>query len=258
MDSQAEIIVKSIAMPNKDPHINEPLKPNLTKIWIGVAIVTMGALGYWKFGHLLSIDSLASKESGLREYQLNHPAPVLGLSFLIYVVATGLSLPGAALLTLFLGWFLGFGKGLLLVSFASTAGATMAFLLSRFLLNDVIQSKFGDRLEKFNEALKKEGAFYLFTLRLIPAVPFFVINLVMGLTPIPTRTFWWVSQVGMLPGTIVFVYAGSQFPSLSVLAEKGASGILTPQLFIAFILLGIFPIMVKKIMNQLKTKINPS
>ncbi|MBT5925704.1 MAG: TVP38/TMEM64 family protein, partial [Verrucomicrobia bacterium] len=146
------------------------------------------------------------------------------------------------------------GKGLLLVSFASTAGASMAFLLSRFFLNDLIQFKFGDRLDKFNEALKKEGAFYLFTLRLIPAVPFFVINLVMGLTPIPTRTFWWVSQLGMLPGTAVFVYAGSQFPSLSILAEKGGSGILTPQLVLAFILLGVFPIAVKKLMGRFKSK----
>lgn len=212
--------------------------------------------GYSKYGHLLSIDSLVARESGLRNYQVEHPGWVLGISFLTYVLATGLSLPGAALLTLFLGWFLGFGKGLLLVSFASTAGATMAFLLSRFLLMETIQSKFGDRLAHFNEALRKEGAFYLFTLRLIPAVPFFVINLVMGLTPIPTRTFWWVSQLGMLPGTVVFVYAGSQFPSLSVLAEKGARGILTPQLMVAFILLGVFPIMVKKLMGQFKKKSN--
>ncbi len=183
-----------------------------------------------------------------------YPIPVLGLSFLVYVIATGFSLPGASLLTLFLGWLLGFGQGLLLVSFASTAGATMAFLMSRFLLNNIIQSKFGDRLEKFNKALKKEGAFYLFTLRLIPAVPFFVINIVMALTPIPTRTFWWVSQVGMLPGTIVFVYAGTQFPRLSDLAEKGAAGILTPQLLVAFILLGFFPFVVKKIIDRFKSK----
>lgn len=252
MQTSTENILESTAMPNEDTGLNESRKTKYGKIWIGIAIFIIGILGYWKFGHFLSIESLASRESSLRDYQLNHPIPVLGLSFLIYVLATGLSLPGAALLTLFLGWFLGFGTGLILVSFASTAGATMAFLLSRFLLNDTIQSKFGDRLEKFNEALNKEGAFYLFTLRLIPAVPFFVINLVMGLTPIPTRTFWWVSQVGMLPGTIVFVYAGSQFPSLSVLEEKGASGILTPQLIIAFILLGVFPIMVKKIMNSLE------
>ena len=245
-------------MPNTTSRSAKPLKPRYGKVWIGVAIIVIGLIGYWKFGHLLSIDLLASKESTLREYQTTHPGQVLGLSFLIYVIATGLSLPGAALLTLFLGWFLGFGNGLLVVSFASTAGATMAFLLSRFLLNDIIQSKFGERLEKFNVALRKEGAFYLFTLRLIPAVPFFVINLVMGLTPIPARTFWWVSQVGMLPGTIVFVYAGSQFPSLSVLAEKGGSGILTPQLFIAFILLGIFPITVKKIMGRFKSMANPS
>ncbi len=220
------------------------------KVSLGLIFFTISILGYWKYGHFLSIDNLVSKETVLRDYQIQNPSIVFGLSFLIYVIATGLSLPGAAVLTLFLGWFLGFGKGLLMVSFASTAGATMAFLLSRFLLRDLIQSKFGDRLNRFNEALEKEGAFYLFTLRLIPAVPFFVINLVMGLTPIPARTFWWVSQVGMLPGTAVFVYAGSQFPSLSELAEKGASGILTPQLILAFVLLGIFPIVVRKIMAR--------
>jgi len=241
-------------MADSRPQIERLWKPRYVRIWLGLASIVIGSIAYWKFGHLLSMDSLVSRETALRRYQMAYPVPVLGFSFLIYVLATGFSLPGATLLTLFLGWFLGFRQGLLLVSFASTAGATMAFLISRFLLNNIIQSKFGDRLEKFNEALKKEGAFYLFTLRLIPAVPFFVINIVMALTPIPARTFWWVSQVGMLPGTIVFVYAGTQFPSLSVLAEKGAAGILTPQLIVAFILLGFFPFVVKKIIHRFKSK----
>ena len=241
-------------MPDSRSQIETRSKPRYVRIWIGLASLLIASIAYWKFGHLLSMDSLVSRETALRKYQMAYPVPVLGFSFLIYFIATGFSLPGAAWLTLFLGWLLGFRQGLLLVSFASTAGATMAFLMSRFFLKDIIQSKFGDRLEKFNEALKKEGAFYLFTLRLIPAVPFFVINIVMALTPIPARTFWWVSQVGMLPGTIVFVYAGAQFPSLSVLAEKGAAGILTPQLLVAFILLGFFPFLAKKIICRFKSK----
>ena len=117
------------------------------------------------------------------------------------------------------GWYFGLAPAVILVSFASTSGATIAFLLSRYLFRDAIQTRFRDQLAKFNQALQREGAFYLFTLRLIPAVPFFVINVVMGLTPIRTLTFWWVSQVGMLAGTIVYVYAGSTIPSLAHLAD---------------------------------------
>lgn len=217
-----------------------------------ILFVIVAAVAYAKYGDSLSLQNLASREGDLRQFQLSAPFKVFAIGFAAYVTVTGLSLPGAAALTLVYGWFFGFGQGLLLVSIASTAGATLAFLFSRFLLRDSIEAKFGERLKGFNDALKREGAFYLFTLRLIPAVPFFVINLVMGLTPLRTWTFWWVSQIGMLPGTAVFVYAGSQFPSLEKLAESGANGILTPQLFIAFALLGIFPIAVKKIMNTLK------
>jgi uncharacterized membrane protein YdjX (TVP38/TMEM64 family) len=140
-----------------------------------------------------------------------------------------------------------------LVSFASTAGATVAFLTSRYLLRESVQSKFGPRLQSFNRHLEQEGAFYLFTLRLVPLVPFFVINLVMGLTALRARTFWWVSQVGMLPGTLVYVYAGSSVPNLSQLADKGVAAVFSPsqglQLALAFTLLGIFPIAVKYTMK---------
>ena len=170
--------------------------------------------------------------------------------------ATGLSLPGAALLTLVIGWYFGFATGLVLVSFASTAGATVAFLLSRFFFRDAIERKFGDTTKSFNEALEREGAFYLFTLRLIPAVPFFAINAVMGLTKIRTWTFWWVSQVGMLPGTAVYTYAGSRVPDLQTLSEQGAravfSGSQLLQITIAFALLGIFPLATKKLLGALR------
>ncbi len=208
---------------------------------------------YLQFGDALKLSELAKKESELRDWQQQAPLIVFGAGFLIYVTATGFSLPGAAVLTLIFGWYFGFTRGTVLVSFASTTGATLAFLISRFLLRDSIQNRFGDRLGKFNSALEKEGPFYLFSLRLIPVVPFFIINLVMGLTPIRTRTFWWISQVGMLPGTMAFVYAGASVPDLKTLEQKGLSGIISPQLIIAFVILGLLPITLKKIIGKSKS-----
>ena len=183
---------------------------------------------------------------------------VFAIAFLFYVVAAGLSLPGATVLTLLYGWYFGFGAGIVLVSFSSTAGATLAFLLSRFLFRDAIQKRFGDRLVKFNESLEREGPFFLFTLRLIPAVPFFVINAVMGLTLIRTRTFWWVSQLGMLAGTVVYVYAGSRVPGLQTLADQGINAVFSPvqltQIVVALALLGTFPLAARWMMKLLGKK----
>ena len=212
-----------------------------------VLLIVMGSL-YWVFDDWLTLENLATQEMQLRGYQEIYPVAVWTIAFLIYVVVTGLSLPGAAVLSLVYAWYFGFWKALVLISFASTLGATLAFLLSRYLFRDAIQNRFGERLKSFNENLEREGAFYLFTLRLIPAIPFFIINLVMGLTPMRTWTFWWVSQVGMLAGTCVFVWAGSSVPSLHELAEKGAGGILSFELVAAFVLLGLFPIVAKKLL----------
>ena len=215
---------------------------------IVVALVVVAAIAatlFW-FRDALTLQRLSEHEKTLVAFRESHLAVVCLLGFLLYVAVTGLSLPGAAAMSLAYGWFFGFWRALLLISFASTAGATLAFLLSRYLLRETIQNRFGQRLQTFNDALEREGAFYLFTLRLIPAVPFFVINVVMGLTPIRVRTFWWVSQLGMLPGTCVYLYAGSQFPSLRELAEHGAGGILKPGLIAAFVLLGLFPLIVKR------------
>ncbi|MDB4625020.1 TVP38/TMEM64 family protein [Rubripirellula sp.] len=215
----------------------------------------------WLFGDYLKLDYLATQENQLRGFQQKYPVLVFGAAFLIYVIVTGLSLPGAAPLTLLYGWYFGFSSTLVLVSFASTAGATIAFLTSRYLLRESIEKKFGERLQTFNNHLESQGAFYLFTLRLIPVVPFFVINLVMGLTPISTRTYWWVSQLGMLPGTAVYVYAGASVPNLGQLAEQGAAAVLSPQqlvqLFIAFALLGIFPFLVKLLTKWIGNNATP-
>jgi uncharacterized membrane protein YdjX (TVP38/TMEM64 family) len=193
--------------------------PKKMKLALLVATLVAVSVGWFFVKDNFTIESLAAQENQLRAFHDQHASLMLGLAFVIYVVVTGLSLPGAAIMTLVLGWFFGFWKALLVVSFASTAGATLAFLLSRYFLNDFVQSKFGSHLEKFNEALAREGAFYLFTLRLIPVVPFFVINVVMGLTSIKIRTYWWVSQVGMLAGTCVFVYAGTTIPSLDQISD---------------------------------------
>ncbi len=219
------------------------------KLALLLLVAVVVGVAYGQFGDVLTLANLAQQESQLRAFQLQHPVLVYGMAFLIYVVVTGLSLPGAAVLTLAYGWYFGILRGVIVVSFASTSGATLAFLLSRFLFRDAIVRRFGDRLDKFNQALEREGPFFLFTLRLIPAVPFFVINAVMGLTPIRTRTFWWVSQLGMLAGTTVYVYAGSSVPGLQSLADNGINAVFSPrqltQIVIAFVLLGIFPLAVR-------------
>ena len=225
------------------------------KLVLLAAALALISIAYALFGDFLNLETLAKKEQALQDWRERHVAKAVVLSFLVYVSVAGLSLPGAMLLTLFLGWFLGFGLGLLVVSLASSAGATLAFLISRFFLRDFVQNKFGNRLKTFNKALQQEGVFYLFSLRLIVVVPFFITNLAMGVTPIRIWTFWWVSQLGMLPGTAVYVYAGASFPSLSDLAEKGGQGILTPQLLFAFLLLGLFPIVIKKILKHFRPSI---
>src|SRR5512140_2299650 len=157
-----------------------------------------------------SLEYFQSQRTAIEGYLQAHPLATAAAFFGIYVLVTGLSLPGAAIMTLVAGALFGLLWGTVIVSFASTLGATLAFLASRFVLRDWVQARFGEKLAPVNEGIAREGAFYLFALRLVPAFPFFVINLVMGLTPIRAWTFSWVSQVGMLAGTIVYVYAGTQ------------------------------------------------
>lgn len=219
-----------------------------------LGLIVLAGLVWFILKDYLDLQYLSGKETELREFQSEHPLLVYGVAFALYVVVTGLSLPGAAPLSLLYAWYFGLLPAVILISFASTAGATVAFLLSRYLFREAVLSRFGDRLTSIEGQLQRDGAFYLLGLRLVPLIPFFVINLVMGLTAMRTKTFWWVSQLGMLPGTIVYAYAGSRVPGLGQLAEHGASAVFTPgqiaQLTIAFALLGLFPLIARKILGH--------
>ena len=177
-----------------------------------LASVAAVVAAYFVFdlGRYFSLDYFKSQQAAIDSYFRAHPLESAAIYFALYVAVTGFSLPGAALLTLAGGAIFGLAWGVLIISFASSIGATLAFLVSRFLLHDWVQARFGERLRSINEGVAKDGAFYLFALRLVPAFPFFLVNLAMGLTTIRTATYYWVSQVGMLAGTVVYVYAGTQ------------------------------------------------
>ena len=216
-------------------------------------ITAAGALiaAFFAFGghRYLTFEQIKSQQAEILSYYQARPWQTVAAFFALYVAVTGLSLPGAAIMTLVAGAIFGLLWGTVIVSFASSLGATLAFLASRFLLRDWVQQRFASQLRAINEGVEREGGWYLFTLRLIPAIPFFAINLAMGLTPMRTWTFYWVSQCGMLAGTLVYVNAGTQLAAISTPA-----GILSPGLIGAFVLLGIFPLVAKKIVDAVKAR----
>jgi len=216
-------------------------------ILVAVLAALVGAFFVFDLGQYLTLEAIKEQQGALQAYYLENQVLTIVIFFLVYVAVTGLSLPGAALLTLAGGGIFGLVTGTIIISFASSIGATLAFLFSRFLIGDYVQNKFGDKLNAINEGVDKDGPFYLFTLRLVPVFPFFVINLVMGLTKIKTVTFYWVSQLGMLAGTAVYVNAGTELAKLDSL-----KGILSPSLIFSFVLLGVFPIIAKKLVELLK------
>lgn len=214
-----------------------------------VIALLIAAYFIFDLGQYLTLDYLKSQQDEFISFYQQNQLLTIGVYFGIYIAVTALSLPGAAIMTLAGGAVFGVAMGTLVVSFASTIGATLAFLFSRFLLRNYVQKRFQDKLVSINDGIRKDGAFYLFTLRLIPIFPFFIINLVMGVTPLRTWQFFWVSQIGMLPGTIVYVNAGSQIAAIDSL-----SGILSPGLLVSFALLGLFPLLAKKLVELLKTR----
>ncbi|MFQ1741271.1 FAD-dependent oxidoreductase [Aeromonas veronii] len=215
----------------------------LLALVMGSLIGTFFALD---LGRYLTLDALQAQQAAVAQWVDGHFVSASLLFVLIYVLSTALSLPGASLLTLGGSAVFGVAWGLLLVSFASTIGATLAFLSARFLLRDWVERRFGDKLATFQSGMAKEGAFYLLSLRLIPIFPFFLVNLLMGLTPIRVSTYYWVSQLGMLPGTFVYVLAGSELGQLT-----STGNILSPGLMVALTLLGLMPWLVKKLTDKL-------
>ncbi len=211
------------------------------------AIIAFGLIKYFGLDQYLTFDYIKENQREFQNYYAQNTALTIGIYFIIYVISTALSIPGATVLTLLGGALFGLWEGLLIVSFASTIGASLSFLIARGVLQETVQSKYAQRLKKINEGVEKEGAFYLFSLRLIPIFPFFIINLAMGLTKISLTKFFFVSQIGMLPGTFVYVNAGLQLSQLESL-----KGILSVELIGSFVLLGVFPLLAKKAISYFK------
>jgi len=225
------------------------MSQNRVKKVIIIAVILLLILLFklLNIGQYLNLGYLKESQTAFAAYYNEHTILTIVSYMLIYITATALSLPGAVILTLAGGALFGLVTGTIIISFASTIGATLACIVSRYLLQDWVQNKFGDKLQKINNGMEQEGGFYLFTLRLLPVFPFFVINLAMGLTKIPLKTYYWVSQLGMLPSTIVFANAGKELGKIDSL-----SGILSPGLILSFVILGIFPIAAKKILDTIR------
>ncbi len=223
--------------------------------WFGklvvIGLIALGIIAflYFDLGQYFSLGYLKASQEKFQALYQSHRFAVIAAYMGLYIVVTGLSLPGAAVLTLAGGALFGLVVGTLVVSFASTIGATLACIVARFLLRDWVQDKFGDKLATINEGIEKDGAFYLFSLRLVPIFPFFIINLAMGLTRMRLFTFFWVSQAGMLAGTLVYVNAGKELARIDSL-----SGILSPGVLISFAVLGLFPLTVKKLLAIYQSK----
>ena len=213
-------------------------------ILLASAIAAFFALDLQQYA---TLDYIKAQQHTIAEYYEHNTFLVLAVFGLTYVLVTALSLPAAAALTLLGGALFGLPVGLVMVSFASTIGATLAFLMAQFLARDYVQQNYSKQLAKINAGFEREGAFYLFALRLVPAFPFFMINVVMALMSIKTWTFYWVSQLGMLPGTVVYVYAGTQLAQIESLLD-----IASPSLLLAFALLGLFPLIAKKLVQFIR------
>ena len=221
-------------------------------ILVLLAAACVAAFFIFDLGRFLTLESVKTHQAEFSALYAEHRLAVLAGYFAVYVATTALSLPGATVLTLLGAGLFGFWTALVVVSFASSLGATLACLAARFVLRDWVQGRFGARLNAVNRGLEREGALYLFSMRLIPAIPFFVINLLMGLTPMRLFTFYWVSQLGMLPGTAVYVNAGAQLGHVDSLGA-----ILSPGLIASFVLLGLFPLAAKKIMARVRSRTGP-
>jgi len=225
-------------------------RKQVVKICLIVFLVAVFGIA-WKLGigQYLSLESIHLQQEALRNYKSLNPLLVLGGFFLAYIAVAGLSLPGATIMTLLGGALFGFWQGVIIISFASTIGATISFLLARCILKDWIQGRYQKQLSAINDGFEKEGAFYLFALRLIPVFPFFLVNILTSVMPIKTRNFYLASQLGMLPGTMVYIYAGTELGKIQSLSD-----IASPSLLVAFVILGLFPLITKKLVTTLRSR----
>ncbi|MBU2285192.1 MAG: TVP38/TMEM64 family protein, partial [Gammaproteobacteria bacterium] len=221
------------------------------KRWLlGVALAAAVVLFFaFDIGRLLNLQTLKDSQAELENWRAAQPLRAALIFFAAYVAVTALSVPGATVLTLAAGAIFGLGWGTVIVSFASSIGATLAFLASRWLLGSWVQERFGERLKTVNEGIAREGGFYLFTLRLVPVFPFFLINLAMGLTRIKVTTFYGVSQLGMLAATVLYVNAGTQLARID-----SPSGIVSPGLLASLVLLGLLPLAARRVIDTLKAR----
>lgn len=226
------------------------IKEHKIKVILAIVILSLIALFFaFNLQQYLQLDFLKEQQQAIADYYELHPIGFPLLFFLTYVLVAALSIPGATIFTLASGALFGLGAGTLFVSFASAIGATFAFLISRFLLKSLIHDRHKDKLAVIDKGIERDGGYYLFTIRLVPVFPYFLVNLIMGITTIRTWTFYWVSQLGMLPATVVYVNAGKQLGELDSL-----SGILSPDLVFAFILLGVFPLATKTIIKWIDAR----
>lgn len=214
---------------------------------LALLIAAIAAFFFFDLGQWLTLEQLKAQQSALESFRANNPLLVAAVYMLLYIVVTALSLPGATIMTLSGGAIFGLYLGTALALVSATIGATLAFLIARYLVGNWVQTRFADRIHAINQGIEKDGAFYLFSLRLVPIFPFFVINVVMALTPLKTWTFFWVSLIGMLAGASVYANAGTQLAQLESL-----SGIASPSLLLSFALLGVFPIVAKKTLQWVK------
>lgn len=204
---------------------------------------------YYEFSEYISLGYLATQETALRDLQSQHPIASYGIAFVIYTLLLAAGVPLCALLTILCGWLFGFVPAILLASFGSTTAGALNFLGCRYLFRDGVARLLGDTLEKFNEQLKESAAFYLFITRLIPQIPFVLVNLLMGLSPIRFKTFWWVSQTAMLPALLVFVWIGTTLPNLKTISEEGMSSVLSWQLMLSLAATGLIPLAIRFALN---------
>jgi uncharacterized membrane protein YdjX (TVP38/TMEM64 family) len=244
----------SSPLPPDTPPNRSARRLNASKL---VAALAATLLTAYLIGPYLDLRQLANHENQLRLFCNRHPATALAAAFVVYTTAAGLSLPAATALTVACGWIFGFWPALALVSFASTAGASLAFLASRLLFRDYIANSYLRNYQVIQQSIDQDGVQYLLMLRLVPLLPFFVVNLLMGLTNMRLRTFWWVSQLGMFPATAVYVAAGAATPSLDVFAQRGLVGLLSPKLLAALVTLGLMPIGVRLLTKRFIRKVAP-